>query len=393
MSKDAVIVSYARTPIGSFQGTLQPLSASALGSIAIKALFSSSTIASDAVDEVIMGNVISAGCGQAPARQAAIGAGIPSSVPCTTVNKVCGSGLKAVMMGRQSILLGEAKIVVAGGMESMSNAPYLLPTARKGMRMGNQVAVDSMISDGLWDPYGNAHMGNFGDQCAKKYEFSRQEQDLFAQASYERALFAQKNGLFDREIAPVNVQINGKALVLSADEEPARYQPEKMSSLKAAFSKDGTVTAANASKINDGAAALLLMSDDEAQKQGYKPLVKIIAQATAAHDPSWFTTAPIKAMNAALAKASLAVNEIDLFEINEAFAVVPMAAMRELKIPREKVNVYGGAIALGHPLGASGARILCTLISAMTEKNARYGCASLCLGGGEAVAVILERNV
>lgn len=390
---EVVIVSCARTPIGSFQGALQLLTATQLGSLAIKAALAKTSVDGSAIDEVIMGNVLSAGLGQAPARQASIGAGIPVSTPCTTVNKVCGSALKAVMMARQSILLGDARIAVAGGMESMSNSPYLLPTARKGMRMGNQTAVDSMISDGLWDPYGNAHMGTFGDLCAKKYNFTREEQDLFAHQSYERAIEAQKKGYFNHEIIAINETVHGKLVQLGQDEEPSRYQPEKMPSLKPAFSKDGTVSAANASKINDGAAALVLMTGSTARALGLKPLAKIVSVGTVAQKPEWFTTAPIEAMKSALAKASLKVEDIDLFEVNEAFSVVAMAAMKELSIARDKMNIFGGAVALGHPLGASGARILCTLLSAMKHNGARRGCAAICLGGGEAVALILSREI
>jgi len=391
MSDEVVIVSCARTPIGSFQGALQSLTAPFLGSIAIRSAVTKVSLEGADIDEVIMGQVLSAGAGQAPARQASIQSGIPSSVPCTTINKVCGSGLKALMLARQSILLGESQIVVAGGMESMSNAPYLLPTARKGMRMGNQTAVDSMINDGLWDPYENKHMGSFGDLCASVFKISRQDQDAFAQQSYAYALEAQKNGYFNDEISEVREMINGREVVLSQDEEPKRYQPEKMLQLAPVFTQDGTVSAANASKINDGAAALVLMSGVEAKRRGLRPLAKILGVSCSAQDPSWFTTAPIKAIQQVLQKVSLTVADIDLFEINEAFAAVPLVAMKELDISRQKINVYGGAIALGHPIGASGARVVCTLISAMMQKNVRLGCASLCLGGGEAVAMVISR--
>lgn len=384
MPQSVVIVSRARTPIGSFQGALSSYSAPKLGSIAIKAALERANVKPDEVNDVIMGEVLTAGVGQAPARQAAIGAGVPTSVPCLTVNKVCGSGLKAIMLARDAIRLDEADIVVAGGMESMSNAPYLLPTARKGMRMGNQSAVDSMILDGLWDPYGNAHMGCFGDLCAKEYKFSRQEQDAFAIASYERARAAQAAGLFKDEIVAVDL--------VQEDEEPARYMPAKIPNLKPVFGKEGTVTAANSSKINDGAAAVVVMSSDEAKKRGLNPLVEIVSVGTFAQDPSWFTTAPIGAIKAALLKANLSASDIDLFEINEAFASVSMVVSKELGLDANKVNVWGGAISLGHPIGCSGARIMTTLISAMINRNAIYGCASLCLGGGEAVAMIVKRS-
>ncbi len=391
MFKEAVIVSRARTPIGSFQGSLGTLSAPKLGGIAIKAAIERAQIKAQDVDEVIMGAVLTAGTGQAPARQAAIYADVPTSIPCTTINKVCGSGLKAVMMARQAILLGDAKIVVAGGMESMSSAPYLLPTARAGMRLGNQLAVDSLIHDGLLDPYSSLHMGNFGDKCALHYGFSRQEQDDFAKSSYRRALYAQQQGFFTEEIVPVSVQAHKKSMLVDSDEEPKRYMPEKMAALKAAFSAEGTVTAANSSKINDGAAALVVMEQAEAHRRQILPLAKIIATATFAADPAWFTTAPVGAIKQALKAAQLSIYDIDLFEINEAFAVVAMVAMRELKIPQDRVNVWGGAVALGHPIGCSGARILTTLLSAMIQRNVKTGCATLCIGGGEAVAIVVQR--
>lgn len=383
MSKEAIIVAGVRTPIGSFLGALSKHSAPQLGGIAIQGALERAHIAPSDVDEVIMGEVLSAGVGQAPARQAAILAGIPHSVPAMTLNKVCGSGLKAVMLARQAILLGEARIVVAGGMESMSQAPYLLPTARVGMRMGNQSAIDAMVHDGLWDPYGNAHMGKFGDQCAAQYGFSREEQDAYAKSSYEKAIAAQKAGYFTAEIIPV--------MAVSQDEEPARYLPEKIPLLKPAFGKEGTVTAANASKVNDGAAAVVVMEAAEAMRRQIMPLARIVSASQFAHEPSLFTTAPVYAIQKALQQADLTVADIDVFEINEAFACVAMTAIQELKIPRDRVNVWGGAIALGHPIGCSGARVLVTLLSAMQQRQARYGCASLCIGGGEAVALIIER--
>jgi acetyl-CoA C-acetyltransferase len=391
MSKEAVIVSRARTPIGSFQGSLSALSAPRLGAIAVKAAVERARIKPQDIDEVIMGQVLTAGSGQAPARQAAIYADLPTSVSCTTINKVCGSGLKAVMMARQAILLGDAHIVVAGGMEAMSSAPYLLPTARSGMRLGNQLVEDSLIHDGLLDPYSSLHMGNFGDKCAAHYGFSREEQDQFSKSSYERALHAQQQGYFTEEVVPVSVQVQKKNIFVDIDEEPKRYMPEKMAVLKTAFSAEGTITAANSSKINDGAAALVIMDQDEARRRKISPLAKIISSATFSADPAWFITAPVGAIKQALKNAHLSVSDIDLFEINEAFAVVTMVAMRELQISQDRVNVWGGAVALGHPIGCSGARILTTLLSAMIQKSAKTGCATLCIGGGEAVAVIVQQ--
>lgn len=392
MSKKAVIVGMARTPIGSFLGSLSELSAPRLGAIAIRESLKRSGVSEKDVDEVIMGHVLTAGVGQAPARQAALFAGISSKVPALTVNKVCGSGLKAVMLARQSILLDDARIVVAGGMESMSQAPYLLPSARAGMRMGNQAAIDAMIHDGLWDPYQNTHMGNLGELCSSQFEFSRQQQDAYAVSSYEKALRAQKEGCFADEIVPVTLEGKKGSVQINKDEEPSRFLPEKIPTLKPAFSKEGAITAANASKINDGAAALVLMGEDEARKRDLIPTASIVEASTFAHDPDWFTTAPVFAIRKALDKASLKVSDIGLFEINEAFACVSMVAIRELGISSENVNVFGGAIALGHPIGCSGARILVTLLSAMKQRQVRYGCASLCIGGGEAVAVIVERK-
>ena len=389
--RDVVIVSAVRTPIGSFQGTLASLTAPQLGSAAIKGALAAAGITGDDVDEVIMGEVLTAGVGQAPARQASLGAGIPNTVPTTTVNKVCGSGLKAVMLARQAIACGDADVVVAGGMESMSNAPYLLPTARNGMRMGNQTAVDSMINDGLWDPYGNAHMGNFGDQCARENDFTREAQDNFAIASFERAQAAQAGGFFKDEIIAVEVK-DGKAMkTIDSDEGPGKFRPEKMPQLRAAFGKDGTVTAANAASINDGASALVLMSSDEAKKRGLTPLATILADGTNAKSPDQFTTAPAGSIEKALKKAKLSVGDVDLFEINEAFAVVSMVTMKELGIPHEKTNIVGGAVSLGHPIGCSGARILTTLVHQLRRTDKHTGVASLCIGGGEAVAVVIKR--
>jgi acetyl-CoA C-acetyltransferase len=389
--RDVVIVSAVRTPIGAFQGSLSSLTAPQLGAHAISAALESANVEPGDVSEVIMGQVLTAGAGQAPARQAAIGAGLPTSVPCTTINKVCGSGLKAVMLGRQAIQLGEAEIVVAGGMESMSNAPYLLPTARSGMRMGNQKAVDAMIHDGLWDPYGDSHMGNFGDLCAREHSFSREEQDAFSKASYERAIEAQKKGYFNDEICPVEIKSRKGSHTVDTDEEPSRYNPERMPSLRPAFAKDGTITAANASKIDDGAACVILMSRDAAEKRGCHILATITADGTFAQDPEWFTTAPAGAITRASERAGLSPNDIDLYEINEAFAVVTMVTMKELQLEQDRVNVRGGAVSLGHPIGCSGARILVTLLHTMKDRDAKSGCASLCIGGGEAVALIVNR--
>lgn len=390
MSSNAVIVSATRTAIGSFQGALSSVSAPRLGAVVITEAIKRAHIKVDDVDEVIMGNVLTAGVGQAPARQAALYAKLPVNIPCLTVNKVCGSGLKAVLLARDSILLGDAKIVIAGGMESMSNAPYLLPSARQGMRLGNQTVVDSMIHDGLIDPYSSMHMGNFGDLCAAHYKFTRQEQDSFAIHSYEKALRAIKAKNFVDEIIAVNVANKNETIIVNEDEEPGRYRPEKIALLRPAFGKDGTVTAANASKINDGACAMVVMNAKEAESRNIVPFVKIIASVSIAQDPSWFTTAPVVAISQVLSKTNLTVDDIDLFEINEAFSVVTMTAIKELAIDPERVNVWGGAAALGHPIGSSGARILTTLIYAMKKYKAKRGLAAICIGGGEAIAVIVE---
>ncbi|MCG8586445.1 MAG: acetyl-CoA C-acyltransferase, partial [Pirellulales bacterium] len=369
-------------PIGSFQGSLSAPTAPQLGSVAIRAAVERAGVEPSIVDEVTMGQVITAGVGQAPARQAAIAAGIPYRVPCATVNKVCGSGLYAVMLARRQIALGEAKVVVVGGMESMSKAPYLLPSARRGFRMGDQKAVDAMIHDGLWDPYGNKHMGMFGDLCARERGIDRQRQDDYAQSSYERAIEAQQQGRFNDEIVSVDA--------VRVDEEPSRFRPEKIPQLRPAFGDDGTITVANASKISDGSAVAVLMSRGEAERRGCKILATIVADATFAHEPAWFTTAPPQAIRKVADRAGVGIDEIDLFEINEAFAVVALAAIDELGLDHAKVNVHGGAISLGHPIGCSGARTLVTLISAMRQRNKRLGCVALCLGGGEAVAMIVR---
>ncbi|MES2503642.1 MAG: acetyl-CoA C-acyltransferase [Myxococcota bacterium] len=381
MLHDVVILSRARTPIGSFNGGLSRFSAPELGAAALKVAVERAGLSGNDIGEVLMGQVLTAGVGQAPARQAALRAEIPASVPCTTVNKVCGSGLKAVMLGAQAILLGEAQIVAAGGMESMTQAPYLLPKARFGYRLGSGQVLDAILQDGLSDPYTQAHMGTFGDQCAAEFAFSRADQDDFAKISYERALNAHKNGYFKNELAFIGIE---------EDEEPKNYKPEKMPVLKPAFGPSGTVTVANASKINDGAAALVLASGTEAQKRGLKPLAKIIGTGTFAQEPARFTTAPIGAIQKAVQNAGILLSDIEYFEINEAFSTVTMACTKELNLSAERVNVWGGAVALGHPIGSSGARILCTLISVLQHHQAKYGCAAICLGGGEAVAVIVE---
>lgn len=390
---EVVIVSYARTPIGAFGGSLAALSAPQLGSVAIKAALDRAAVAPDKVDEVIMGNVLTAGVGQAPARQAALGAGLPDSVETFTVNKVCGSGLKAVMLAAQAIRCGDAQIVVAGGMESMSNVPYYLPGARTGLRLGHKEVTDGLIIDGLWDVYNQVHMGSCAEICAREGEYSRADQDEYTALSYRRTLAAQDQGRFDKELVPVEVpQRRGDPQVVIKDEEPGKVNFDKIPTLRPVFEKDGTITAANASTINDGAAALVVMSAATALELGITPLARILGQASAAQAPEWFTTAPAKAVRQLLDKTGLTMAEIDLFEINEAFAVVALAALKELDLDPEKVNVNGGAVALGHPIGASGARILVTLLSALEQRDARRGLAAICIGGGEAAALVVERT-
>jgi acetyl-CoA C-acetyltransferase len=390
--REVVIVGAARTPIGSFQGELAPLKAPELGKVAIVEALRRAGASPGDVNEVFMGCVLPAGVGQAPARQASIFAGLPKEVPCTTINKVCGSGLKAVMLGAQAIIAGDADVVVAGGMESMSNVPYYLPTARAGMRMGNQTVVDGMIHDGLWDVYNNFHMGTAAELCAREKKIDRAAQDAYAIESFKRAMQAQKAGAFKDEIVAVEVpQRKGPAKKVELDEGPARGDIEKIPSLKPAFQKDGTVTAGNASTINDGGAALIVCAADVAKARGWKPMARIVAQAQAAQAPEWFTTAPAVSIDRALAKAKLSRNDIDLYEINEAFAVVAIANNQLLELDPKKVNVNGGAVALGHPIGASGARILTTLLYALQAQGKKRGVASLCIGGGEAVAMVVER--
>jgi len=386
------IVGAARTPIGSYLGALASVAAPRLGATAIVAALERSKLQPEQVEEVFMGNVLSAGIGQAPARQAALAAGIPASVPTTTVGKVCGSGLQAAILGTRLLRLGEADLVVAGGMESMSNVPYYLQQARTGYRMGDGKLVDGMILDGLWDPYSNFHMGNAGELCAKEYGLGRELQDEFARESYRRALAAIKEGLFTAEIAPVEVpQKKGEALVVREDEEPQRSDPSKFDKLRPAFTKDGTITAANASSINDGAAAVVLASEKAVRERGLEPIARVVGYGAAAQAPEWFTTAPAKAIDATLGRLGMKKDEIDLWEINEAFSCVTLACARLVGIDAAKVNVRGGAVALGHPIGASGARILTTLLFAMRDHGARRGLATLCIGGGEAVAMVVER--
>lgn len=385
------IVSAVRTPIGSFLGQLSALPAPRLGALAISEAVQRAGIEPQLVDQVIMGNVLQAGVGQAPARQAMRFAGLPDSVPAVTLHKVCGSGMRAVMMAANDLRAGDGAIMVAGGMESMSNAPYLLPGGRKGYRLGHGQVLDHMVFDGLWDPYGDKHMGNCAELCAREYGFSREEQDAFARASYERAIRATEQGDFAEEIVPVEVSAGkGQTTVVSRDEEPFRADLSKMPSLKPAFEQGGTVTAANASKINDGAAALVLATETAVKAHNLKPLARVVAHASFAQHPEWFTTAPVGAIRKVLERAHLRLEDIDLFEVNEAFAVVAMATMRELGIPHEKLNVNGGAVALGHPIGASGARILTTLLYALRRRSLKLGLAAICIGGGEATAMIVE---
>ncbi|TQV80199.1 acetyl-CoA C-acyltransferase [Exilibacterium tricleocarpae] len=391
MTDAIVIVGIARTAMGGMQGDLSGLSAPQLGAAAIKAALADAGVQPQDVDEVLMGCVLPAGTGQAPARQAALGAGLPESVPCTTVNKVCGSGMKTVMMACDALALGHGDVIVAGGMESMSNAPYMLPKARAGYRLGHGEVVDHMFFDGLQDAYEGGLMGTFADATAKKYDFSREAQDEYAIESLTRAKAAIEGGNFKREITPVAIKTRKGEVTVDTDEQPGNARPDKIPQLRPAFAKDGTVTAANASSISDGAAALVLMRESEAQKRGLKPLAVIRGQSQHAHEPQWFTTAPVGALKTLLDKVSWTVNDIDLFEINEAFANVPMAAMKELDIPHAKVNVHGGACALGHPLGASGARIIVTLLAALETHGKKTGMASLCIGGGEATAIAIER--
>lgn len=389
--REVVIVGAARTPIGSFLGAFATVSAPKLGAAAIAAALERAKVAPDEVDEVFLGCVLPAGIGQAPARQAALFAGLPQSVPCSTVNKVCGSGLKTVVMAAQAIAAGDVDIVVAGGMESMSNAPHLLPAMRAGVKMGNTQAIDSMVHDGLWDPYSDQHMGNCAELCARERNISREAQDAFAAESYRRALAAQKAGAFAAEIAPVTVKTRKGEVVVDTDEEPGRGNIDKLAGLRPAFDKAGSVTAGNASSLNDGAAAVVVMAREVAEARGARILARVVASGHHAQAPEWFTTAPAQAIANACKKAGWDPKEVDLWEINEAFAVVSLANNDLLGLDPEKVDIHGGAVALGHPIGASGARILTTLLYAMEKTGARRGGASLCIGGGEGICVLVER--
>lgn len=391
MTDEIVIAAAKRTPIGAFQGALAPVSAPDLGATAAAAAIEDCGVKPESISEVIIGCVLPAGLGQAPARQAALAAGLPSSVGCTTVNKVCGSGMKAVMMAHDLIRAGSAEIVLAGGMESMSNAPYLLPKARQGLRMGHQEILDHMFLDGLQNPYDNNMMGHFAEQTVDRYKFTREEQDAFATASVRRALEATQKGLFEREIVPVLVRTRRSEKMVDRDEEPFRCELDKIPEMRPAFRRDGgTVTAASSSSISDGAAALVITSASIAERDGFEPLARIVAHSGFAHAPEWFTTAPVFAIQALHKKLDWTPDDVDLYEINEAFAVVAMAAIKDLEIDHAKVNVNGGACALGHPIGATGARLLVTLVHGLLNRGQKRGIASLCIGGGEATAVAVE---
>jgi acetyl-CoA C-acetyltransferase len=389
--RDVVITGAARTPIGSFLGALASVSAPKLGATAIRAALERAGVPAADVSQVLMGCVLPAGIGQAPARQAALGAGLPQGVPCVTVNKVCGSGLETVIQAARAIAVGDSDIVVAGGMESMSNAPHLVRGLRNGVKMGGLDTVDSMVNDGLWDVYSNQHMGNCAEICAKEKGIPRSAQDEYAAESYRRALAAQKEGRFAGEIVAVKIAGKGGEVSIDTDEEPGRGNIEKLGSLRTAFQKDGTVTAGNASSLNDGAAAVVLMSADEARRRGAPVLARIVASGYHAQAPEWFTTAPAPAIEKALAKAGWKAGAVDLWEINEAFSVVSLANNQLLGIDPARVNVWGGAVALGHPIGASGTRVLVTLLAAMAARGAKTGGASLCIGGGEGIALLVER--
>jgi acetyl-CoA C-acetyltransferase len=390
MSKNVYLAGSVRTAIGAFGGAFENVPGPVLGSAVIKAAIERAGISPAQIEEVIFGNVLSAGIGQNPARQAAMGAGLAPSVGATTVNKVCGSGLKSAMLAAQAIQCGDASIVIAGGMENMSRAPYLLEKARNGYRMGNGELVDSLIRDGLWDVYNNLHMGQCGDRCAQKYAFTRQQQDDYAVESFKRALAAASKCIFSKEIVPVDAPAGKETVSVKEDENLKKFNEEKLRKLRPAFGKDGTITAGNASSINDGAAAVAVLSEQKVKELGVKPEARILGYATFSREPEWFTIAPVGAIGRLLEKLNLKVQNVDLFEINEAFAVVPMAAMKDLGIPHDKLNVHGGAVALGHPIGASGARTLVTLLNAMKQRGAKIGVDALCIGGGEAVAMAVE---
>ena len=388
---DVFVVGAARTPIGAFQGALSRVSATQLGAAALRGALTRSKLRGELVDAAFMGNVLSAGLGQAPARQAVLYAGLPESVPATTVGKVCGSGLEAILLGVRSLLLGDTAVVLAGGMESMSNAPYLLSKARGGYRMGHGELIDALIRDGLWDPYEDFHMGAAAERSASELSVTRAQQDDFARASYQRARAAQRDGAFNAEIEPVSLIAAGRTQLVERDEEPDRVDLEKMDALAPVFVPGGTITAANASKISDGAAAVVLTTGEVVRREGLTPLARVLAYAGHAQGRSDFATAPVHATHKALARASLQLRDIDLFEINEAFAAVTLICMRQLGLTSEQVNVRGGAVALGHPIGASGARIVTTLLHALSDRKLARGVATVCLGGGEALAIVLER--
>jgi acetyl-CoA C-acetyltransferase len=390
--ENAVILAGARTPIGSFSGALSGFTGPQLGSIAIREALSRAGVNPEEVDEVLMGSVLTGGVGQAPARQASKGAGVPNSVPCTTVNKVCGSGMKTIMMAAQAIKCGDAKMIVAGGMESMTNAPYALDKARSGYRMGNGTLLDLMIHDGLWDPYHNVHMGSVGDKTSREFNVTREQLDAYAAESYLRATTAQEACRLSEEIVPVSVpQRKGDPVVVSLDEEPGKGDPSKLAGLRPAFDKEGVTTAGNASSINDGAAAVIVCSESEANRRGAKPLGRIVAYSQHAQEPEWFTTAPAFAIQKLLEKQGLSAGDIDLFEVNEAFAVVAMVVADKVGIPHEKLNVNGGAVALGHPIGMTGTRLVLTALYELKRRGGKYAICSPCIGGGEATAVLVER--
>ncbi|HMV14378.1 MAG TPA: acetyl-CoA C-acyltransferase [Chitinophagales bacterium] len=389
--QEVFIVSMARTPIGALSSTLSGLNVIELGKTVVKAAMERAGVNGDQIDEVYLGNVLQANVGQAPAQQVSIAAGINTKTPCTTINKVCASGMKAIMLGAQSIMLGDNHIVVVGGMESMSNAPHYLPSGRTGIRYGNGEILDAISRDGLQDPYKKYMMGNAGEVCAKHYSFTREDQDAYAIASYKRAQDAYANGYFKDEIIPVVIASRKGDITISEDEEYKKFDEAKVSALKPAFEKEGTITAINASKINDGASAMVLMSGDKVKELGLTPLAKIISFADASQEPEWFTTTPSKAIPKALQKANLTTEQVDFYEINEAFSVVALANMKEMNIAHDKINVFGGAVALGHPIGSSGCRIVATLISVLKNKNGKIGAAGICNGGGGASAIVIEK--
>jgi len=391
MLKNVYIAGTRRTPWGSFLGSLSGVSAAQLGSTVIKAALEKARVSPDQVDEVIMGNVLGAGLGQNIARQCSIAAGIGTEVPCTTINKVCGSSMKSPIAAAQAIQCGDAELIVAGGTESMSNAPYLLPKARTGYRMGDGQIIDAMVNDGLWDVYNDAHMGTCGDKCAEKHNFTMEDQNKYAIESYKRAQKAQAEGILAREIVPVEVKSRKATITVDADEEPARFNEEKFGKLRPAFGKDGTVTAGNASTINDGAGAMIVCSQEKAKALNIPLEGRILGYAGAATEPDWFTVAPVYALRKLAEKLNLKWGDVDLFEINEAFSVVTMLALKELKLPHEKVNIFGGAVALGHPIGATGARLITTLLNGLEHTGGKLGVATLCIGGGEALAIAIER--